>query len=233
MKKLWYLLLITTVSGLVFAGQSPATTSESSLMEVLAFKWAKRRQPAERTDVFIAERRVLVDANAKRVARNTPGNRTTADRDPGNYTVEIRSAEMEKTMQEINAPRPIDGYGYRVKLQNLSTKAVDKVVWEYQFIDPASNGSPSRRQFLCAVKIGPDKIKEIEAFSVSGPGHVVSVKSAAGAPANPFQEKAVINRVQYSDGTIWSRKDWNFEEVKQTFARAVEIPWGQEMCRQL
>jgi len=140
---------------------------------------------------------------------------------------------MEKTMQEINAPRPIDGFGYRVKLQNLSTKALDKVVWEYQFIDAASNGSPSRRQFLCAVKIGPDKIKEIEAFSVAGPGHVVSVKAAAGAPANPFQEKVVINRVQYGDGTIWSRKDWNFDEIKESFARAVETPWGLEMCRQL
>ena len=139
---------------------------------------------------------------------------------------------MEKIMQEANAPRPIDGFAYRVKVQNQSKKGVDHVVWEYQFIDPASPGSTARRQFLCLVKIGPDKVKEIDAFSVAGPGHVVSVASAADS-ANPFQEKAVIDRVQYADGTVWSRKDWNFDEIEQSFMRAVQTPWGREMCRAL
>lgn len=91
----------------------------------------------------------------------------------------------------------------------------------------------ARRQFLCAAKIKPDKDKELLACGLSGPSDVVTVVSASVKSGNPFQEKVVINRVEYSDGTIWQRKDWNFGEVRLTYKRAVETPWGAEMRRGL
>jgi hypothetical protein len=42
-----------------------------------------------------------------------------------------------------------------------------------------------------------------------------------------------INRVEYADGSIWQRRDWNFAEVREGIARAVSTPWGPEMCRGL
>jgi hypothetical protein len=51
--------------------------------------------------------------------------------------------------------------------------------------------------------------------------------------ANPFAERVRINRVEYADGTIWQRKDWNYAEVRASIQRAVSTPWGAEMCRAL
>jgi hypothetical protein len=91
----------------------------------------------------------------------------------------------------------------------------------------------TRRQFLCGVNIKGGKEKDIQAFSASGPSDVIKVDTLAKKPGNAFVEKAVINRVEYSDGSIWQRKDWNFGEVRLTYASALRTPWGSEMCRGL
>jgi hypothetical protein len=43
----------------------------------------------------------------------------------------------------------------------------------------------------------------------------------------------LLNRVEYADGSIWQRRDWNFAEIKLSYKRAVETPWEGEMCRGL
>jgi hypothetical protein len=88
-----------------------------------------------------------------------------------------------------------------------------------------------RRQFLCGVSIKPEKDKELQAFSLSGPHDVISVDTLS--KKSPGEEKVVINRVEYGDGSIWQRKDWSFGEVRLGYARAVSTPWGTEMCRGL
>jgi hypothetical protein len=62
---------------------------------------------------------------------------------------------------------------------------------------------------------------------------VVSVEALAKKSGETAEEKVLINRVEYADGSIWQRKDWNFGEVRLGYARAVATPWGTEMCRGL
>jgi len=57
--------------------------------------------------------------------------------------------------------------------------------------------------------------------------------SLAGKADNPYRERVRINRIEYADGSIWQRKDWNFAEVRAAVQRAVSTPWGAEMCRGL
>jgi hypothetical protein len=74
----------------------------------------------------------------------------------------------------------------------------------------------------------------LQIFSLSGPSEVISAGSLANAPDSAFLEKVLINRVEYSDGSIWQRKDWNAAEIKLTYQRAVATPWNAgEMCRGL
>jgi len=127
----------------------------------------------------------------------------------------------------------VDGYAYRVKVQNTSAKVVEVMFWEYQFKEKANPTNVARRQFLCGVNIKPDKEKELQAFSVNGPSDVISVSSLGNKAEELFEEQVVINRVEYADGTIWQRKDWNYAEVKLGIARAIGTPWGTEMCRGL
>ena len=233
MRKLWYLLLISTVSGFVFAGQSPVTTSETPLLEVLEFKWTKRRQPPEKLEPGIPQPSAMVNPATRTYERSTRINQPRGERDPTADTLEARSAEIERNVQEARGPKPVDGFAYKVKVKNGSTRVADVVFWEYQFIDPASPGTTARRQFLCSVRIEPGKSKDIQAFSLLGPGNVVSATGPAVSSANSMQENALINRVEFVDGAIWRRRDWNFAEIKQTYQRAVAAPWGKEMCRTL
>jgi hypothetical protein len=218
------------------AGQNPAAPQDGSAVVVLGFKWSKTRQAGERIEPDDKTPvRAVIPAN-KNFQRNARVNDPMGTRDPNADTIDGRSAAMEKNVQEARTPRtnPVDGYAYRVKVHNAGAKVVGIVFWEYQFTDPANPSAVARRQFLCGVNIKPDKEKELEAFSTFGPTDVISAGSLANKSENAFREKVLINRVEYTDGSVWQRKDWNAAEIRQTYARAVATPWGaQEMCRRL
>jgi hypothetical protein len=66
-----------------------------------------------------------------------------------------------------------------------------------------------------------------------GPQDVVSVNVLSQKSGNAGAEQVLINRVEFADGSIWQRKDWNFGEVRLSYSRAIATPWGTEMCRGL
>ncbi len=230
------LIFLTFVFVLVSPVHNIAVPQEGSTLVVLASKWTKSRQIVERLNPVVntAPAAAMIPEN-RNFERNRRINSPAGVRDPNIDTVDGRAAALERSIQESRTleAKPLDGYAYRVKVKNSSPKIVEIIFWEYQFIDPADPASASRRQFLCAVNIKADKEKEIQAFSISGPSGVVNVGTLSKKEANPYQERIVINRVEYADGTIWQRKDWRFAEIKLTFQRAVGTPWGTEMCRPL
>lgn len=230
------LLLLPLLLIFVSSAQSQTivVSAEGPSVVVLGFKWSKSRQAPEKLEPVSTGPAPAMIASDTNFERNVRGNDRAA-RDPNLDTPDGRRAAMEKSVQEARTTKPkaVDGFAYRVKLQNASTKVIEVLFWEYQFIDPSNPNTISRRQFLCGVNIKPDKEKELQAFSLSGPSDVISVGSLANKSGNLFQEKIVINRVEYADGTIWQRKDWNFAEIRSNIARAIGTPWGTEMCRGL
>ena len=230
------LMLLSLLLVFLFPSQKPAVSQEGSSVVVLGFKWSRTRQTIEQVDSGSTAPAAAMIAADKNFPRNARVNDPKGAKDPHEDTVDARSAAIEKKVQESRTPqtKPVDGFSYRVKVQNASAKVIEILFWEYQFIDPSDPANVARRQFLCGVNIKPDKGKELLAFSLSGPSDVVSVKSLANNSENVFQEKVVINRVEYADGSIWQRKDWNFAEIRLSYKRAVATPWGQaEMCRGL
>jgi hypothetical protein len=211
------------------------SSDEDSSLVVLGFKYSKSRQVIEKPENEATAPAAAMIPDNKNFQRNVRANAPAGVRDPNADTIDGRSAALEKSVQESRAPKtkPVDGFAYRAKVQNASKKVVEIVFWEYQFKEASNPATAARRQFLCGVNIKPDKEKELLAFSMSGPSEVISVGSLANKSGSLFQEKVVINRVEYADGTIWQRKDWNFAEIKLTFERAIATPWGAEMCRNL
>jgi hypothetical protein len=219
--------------------QNPKSSSDGSLVTVLGFKWSRTRQtpktpdPAATAPPTPAPEMLAINKNFQKQARmNDP----TWARDPNEDTIDARSAALEKNVRDARAPKAksVDTFEYLVKVQNASKKVVEILFWEYQFTDPTDSANVARRQFLCGVNIKPDKEKELQAFGLSGPTDVVSVGELANGSGKEFQEKVVINRVEYADGSVWQRKDWNAAEIKLTYQRAVATPWNPgEMCRGL
>ncbi|HSE30152.1 MAG TPA: hypothetical protein VLA93_01105 [Pyrinomonadaceae bacterium] len=209
-------------------------SQETSSLSVVSFKWAKTKQAEDKIEVFNPAPAPAMIPQNKNFSRNVRMNEPPGARDPNQDTVDGRSAALEKSVQESRArpPRTIDAYSYKVKIQNPTSQSVDILFWEYQFIDRAKPENMTRRQFLCVANIKPGKDKEIQALSLNGPTDVVNVDSLANG-ANPFDEKIVINRIEWGDGSIWQRKAWKFGEIRESYRRATSTPWSKEMCRVL
>jgi hypothetical protein len=233
MKTLLLLLFILTI---VLPNQNTANSDKGSSVEVVSAKWSKSRLTTEQAQTNSTN---VVPASAVtqagRIYDRRRVNASPGDRSPNADSTDERAAQLERSVQESRTlkPRVVDGYSYRVKLKNAGTKVIEILFWEYQFSEPSNRSTMVRRQFLCGVNIKPGKDKEVLSFSVSGPSDVISVGTLADKSGNPFHENVVINRVEYSDGSIWQRKDWSFAEVKLSYTRAIGTPWGAEMCRAL
>jgi hypothetical protein len=211
----------------------PLQTPVDSPLTVTNFKWSRARRTIQTPEVEgNAPARAMIPQN-RIFARNQRANESPGARDPNADTIDGRSAALEKSVAESRAPKaePMDGYVYRIKVQNTIKKVVEIVFWEYQFRDPANPEIVARRQFLCGVDIPAGKTKEFEGFSLSGPSDVVNVKTLDSG--SQFKEDVVINRIEYSDGTIWQRRAWNLAEVKSSYERVLREPWLPGTCKGL
>jgi hypothetical protein len=225
------LLLLPAAAG----AQQPAPAADAAPLPVLSFKWSKSTRTAPHGETPETGPAAAVTAADKILERNKRVNEPVGVRDPRADTIDARSAALEKSVQESRTATrgPSDVYEYRAKVRNDFKQPVEVVFWEYRFADSANSGGPSRRQFLCGVSIKPGKEKELLALIGSGPVPVVNADTlGANAPAT-LSENAVVNRVEYSDGTIWQRKGWSYAEVRSAVARATSTPWSGEMCRGL
>ena len=225
-------LLLSLLLSLLVPFQGPIVSSDASPLDVANFKWSRARRNVEAPPVEgNSPARAMIPQN-RNFARNSRINDPQGVRDPNQDTLDGRSAAMEKSVAESRAPKsqPMDGFAYRIKVQNPASKVVEIVFWEYQFHDPANPGLVARRQFLCGVNIPAGKGKELEGFSLSGPSDVVNVKTL---DSGGFKENVLINRVEYSDGSIWQRKAWNLAEVKGSYERVLREPWLPGMCKGL
>jgi len=224
-------LLLSLLLSLFIPLQTPVLTN--SPLTVTSYKWTRARRTIEVPEAEgNAPQRAMIPQN-RIFARSARVNDTADNRDPNADTVDGRSAALEKSVAESRSPKPkpMDGFAYRIKVQNTIKKVVETVFWEYQFQDPANPDQVTRRQFLCGVDIPEGKTKELEGFSLSGPSDVVDVKTLNSGAA--FKENIVINRIEYSDGTIWQRKAWNLAEVKGSYERVLREPWVPGQCKGL
>jgi hypothetical protein len=230
------LFVLSVLLSLLFPYQTTTPSNENSPLVVTSFKWSHARRAVETQapEQSTVPARAMIPQN-KNFARNARVNDPAGVRDPNADTLDGRSEALEKSVQESRSTKPksADGYAYKIKVQNPGPKVIEIVFWEYQFQDPADPSLLARRQFLCGVNISADKSKDLEGFSLSGPSEVVNVKTLANRAENPLKERAVINRVEYTDGTIWQRKDWSLNEVKASYERVLREKWTPGMCKGL
>lgn len=228
-------LFISILILLVSQSQNAQIKSENSSVEVLSSKWVRSRQKTETPD---NQDPVAPQAAITTATQNLDKNRKLNDKlgatDP-NTTIDERRAALEKIDQEANSPKTatVDGFTYQAKIRNAGTNTIEILFWEYQFTERANPANVVSHQFLCGVNIKANKERELLAFSTSGPSKLISADSLGSKVGSVFDEKILINRVEYSDGTIWQRKDWNFMALKPSIAQALATPWEQGMCKSL
>ena len=214
---------------IMFCGQNADLAKVNPTVTVVSFKWSTIHQTYQKQDVPTTSPPPEMTAANKSAARAARVNNPMIP-DPNENTIDGRSAAMEKA-RNTTSKSSADRFEYTARIRNAADKPVDVIFWEYQFTDPANGNSLTRRQFLCGVKLKPNKEVELQAFSLLGPSQVV--QASTNKTSAPPQEKVVINRVEFTDGTIWQRPDWKFSEIRESYKRAIDNPWEGEMCRAL
>src|ERR1051326_1972855 len=227
-------LFVPVLFSLLFPCQTATPNNENSPLVVTSFKWTHARRTVETPpeEGSTAPARAMIPQN-KTFARNARVNDPAGVRDPNADTLDGRSEALEKSVQDSRSTtaKSADGFAYQIKVQNTASKVIEIIFWEYQFQDPADASLLARRQFLCGVNIPGGKSKELEGFSLSGPTDVVNVNTLANRSQN--KEQVLVNRVEYSDGSIWQRKDWSLNEVKASYERVLQEQWTPGMCKGL
>lgn len=222
-------------SQIVCARQSPPVTAGSPVVVVSA-KWSKFRQRVEKKDnqPSVTPQAAMIPVN-KNFERTRRINDQVGTIDPNTQTIDGRSAQMQKNVDEARSPKSadVDGFLYQLKIRDAGKSAIEILYWEYQFTEKANPANVSSRQFLCGISVKPNKEKEFSVFTTASPSDVVSAISINDNSADLFDEKILINRVEFADGTYWQRNAWNFSAVKSSIKRALETPWGGETCRKL
>jgi hypothetical protein len=227
------LLLVPLMIPLLFPSQTSEISYGENSTVVVTFRWSPVRRVPKKQEIPDTAPRPAMTAANKNFAQMARINNPQMP-DPNENTMDARSAAMEKSVQEsrVANPKPIDGFLYETRIRNLGAREIEIVFWEYQFIDQ-SNTVVSRHQFLCGVKIKPAKERDLSVFSLLRPSEVINATSAGDKSPTGLRERVLLNRVEYADGFIWQRRDWNFAEIKMSYKHAIETPWQGEMCRGL
>src|SRR5690349_20666587 len=108
------------------SGQDPVKPVTTPA-EVVEFKYSKSGQVyTDLTGTDGGPAREVIPQN-KNYARNARVNDPVGARDPNEDTLDGRHAALEKINQEANRPqnKPVDGYAYRVKVENAADKPIE------------------------------------------------------------------------------------------------------------
>lgn len=121
--------------------------------------------------------------------------------DTGDRMRDLRTLE-EQASQSASTGRLLTYYAYFLKVRNSSQKLIRTVYWEFQSTGSVDRDSLSR-PFICRVKIKSLEAKELKALSSLPPTRLIT-----GGPGSGSKEQVLINRIDFDDGSIWTRDDW-------------------------
>jgi hypothetical protein len=206
------LCLIALTLGLTTGAlaQSPSNTSPLANADgtaapatVVKHSWAKERigwegDPfAGPVESFEDMRRRSVDTRRVERARGT-GNIGEASK----VEREMRAEQVIKANQNSKPPRYV--FTYKVSVTNNSDKTIKEFDWDYVFYDAATGAEVGRRQFTGVEKIGPGKTKELIFQVPSPPTKTISVYALDKNERQGLSETAIVVRIVYADGLVWS-----------------------------
>src|SRR6476661_8676769 len=126
MKILFLLALLLT---LFLPLQSQVETNDGAPLTVANFKWSRARRTPPPQEVEVTSPARAVIPQNKIFARTARENESPGARDPNADTLDGRSAALEKSVAESRTPKaePVDGFVYRIKVQNTITRTVEAV----------------------------------------------------------------------------------------------------------
>jgi len=195
LKPLLLLILITP-----FLLQQQVERSDPDLL-VVKFEWVKEKQTS----------RMIRGAQDPGRQTNIP---TTEIQDQSSRRVDLRVMEKKASR---SAEKPVESYHFQIDLKNAGTSVVRGFVWEFQPTNMSDDYRP--KQYLCALEVKPNEKKKLDVWTPYLPMKVVSANDSKNTLA---EGKVVINKIEYSDGSVWKISGWNFKLPAESLSKLAE-----------
>ena len=197
-----FVLLFSLLSAAVGAhAQAPAQPGPPG-MEVVKYSWSKERidwesDPFRGTNENFHEMQFRTRAQ-RRAERAGPAEKKQAE-------AEAQAASAIVRAHNERPPKPARyAFLYKLSVRNASAKAIKEIDWDYIFTDAATGAEVGRREFTSEDKIAPGKSKELSFLVPTPPAQTISVQSYGSKKEREgLQERIVILRILYDDGTVW------------------------------
>ncbi|MEP6947192.1 MAG: hypothetical protein ABJA02_14825 [Acidobacteriota bacterium] len=204
-------------------------------LPVLKSSWKVTVQKAVQVETPTTGPARLMTADDSNIARTNRAAMTDHPQDPRDMSPDGRRAAIEKNEQEARTPQPQDvkGFQYSATVRNDGAKTVKVIYWEYRFTELANSANVSRRQFVCSINLKKGGEMDLAAFSTLSPSDTIDAESLQKAAEKLFDEKVLVNRIEFADGTLLQRGNWKFEDVQKTVEHLTQKPTGKENCSAL
>ena len=217
------------------AGSLAQDANQDSLISVIDHRWERVRVSGQKIDTGTTAPIRAITPSDKYYQRAARENQPKGVPDPSEYTTDGRSSAIEKNVQDARSAKTddVNGFRYVANVRNNSDRKVDVLFWEYRFTEFANPKNVVRRQFLCAAKMKPGEKFELSAHSILGPSDVISMDSLKSPDEKLFDEKILLNRIEFTDGAILQRREWKLADVEASVKKLTSGSWGKDVCKML
>jgi len=118
-------------------------------------------------------------------------------------SIENRSRDMLDLEESVKREsQPVDLFRYRINVKNTGIKIVKSVFWDYQASYADDYADTAHRQFRCTAKLKPNQSERFDAYSILPPIRIIAASNKT------LNQRVIINRIEYADGTFWQRTEW-------------------------
>ena len=194
------LLLTALLLAMPVVAQEAADPAAPSDIVILQKHWReelvdpkRETNPLQPNEDLIKQTRAQKDFLKAR--DNAPPNQPTEPRMPAAGTKPVTPGwEMLRT------------FTYEARVKNVGAKTIKLLDWEYQFLDPNTQQVKEQRKITSRLKLSPGKTKRLTARLTRKPTSVVDADQIDRKYRDQFTERVVVNRIVYTDGSVWQRR---------------------------
>lgn len=195
---------------LVFADQ--ITAQDSLKIEVIKFSWSRYEQ-----------RKLIEDQTEFDKQNSNPLN--VKEKKESEKSIDEKSRDLsriENTARNSALTPSGNIFLYELQVKNLDQKNIKSFIWEYRPASKSLSQNDSSRRFLCSEKIKAGDSKTLRTISYLPPINMVDATAASEESKKNSAADVIINRVEYTDGTVWKRADWDDSKYRLDSSKTVE-----------
>ena len=197
---------VVLLSVLIFTGVAYPQSPTDPAIELVKFSWSKERLNWEGNPFGGPNENFHQMQFRARSEKRVSDAKRSNSAEVGKLEKDAKADAAIVENENKNSAPPRYYFIYRASMKNLSSKAIKEIDWDYVFLDAVTGDELDRRQFTSVQNIGPGKQKELVFTLPTPPTRRISVQALDKKERVGIDERVVVVRVTYADGSVWEVK---------------------------